>query len=470
MKKETIKSVILTFLVITSVILTVNNWFSEKLWPYGYNFFSNLANYFSIGDEHKSFYLSKENVSSPAKIVVNNIENRSVYTHTSEDFDEMTSHVKAVLKKGLESKSASESSPEAWKDALRHKSIYFSYPVPYGLKTFSAILDSPINAVADGRVQEFILISPENVTGSAHILVKDADTEKYTDITVTEESGKTDALIRKYALSSVGEYPYSFEINFDNSAKKQKLTIDSKVILPITPAQVSTVREINYFENISDDRDLYTRFLRSFGFNTSNIRKNVNADKSIVFAENYGTIKMYPDGLLEFKAISEAKGIEIGKSLEFYDTFIDCIEFVNNVWDTACSDENMNINLSGATAGSSDNSFTLTIDYYADGMEVVSLLEATDSHPAMKHAIEIEVVNSRIVSYRQIIKGYPSNKDKHQCTGVIEALDTLMANESIKSDKITDMYIAYYPDGNGNCSPYWVAKTDKNEIRIIIDK
>jgi len=230
------------------------------------------------------------------------------------------------------------------------------------------------------------------------------------------------------------------------------------------------VKEINYFENISEDRDLYTRFLHSFGFKASNIRKNVNADKSIVFAENYGTIKMYPDGLLEFKAISEAKGIEIGKSLEFYDTFIDCIEFVNNVWDTACSDENMNINLSGATAGSSDNSFTLTIDYYADGMEVVSLLEATDSHPALKHAIEIEVVNSRIVSYRQIIKGYRSNKDKHQCTGVIEALDTLMANESIKSDKITDMYIAYYPDGSGNCSPYWVAKTDKNEIRIIIDK
>lgn len=469
MKKETIKSLILAFLVVTSVILTINNWFSEKLWPYGYNFFSNLANYFSIGNEQKSYYLSKENVSSPAKIVVNNIENRSVYTHTSEDFNKMTAHIKSALKDGLGEKSAKESTPEAWKDALRHKSIYFSYPVPYGLKTFSAILDSPINAVTEGSVQEFILVSSDNVTGESHLLIKNATEEKYTDVVVTKNPAQTDALIEKYATSSIGEYPYSFELNFDNSAKKQKLTIDSKVILPIIPAQVSTVKEINYFENISDDRDMYTGFLKGFGFNASNIRKNVNTDKSIVFAENYGTIKMYPDGLLEFKALNEAKGVEIGNSLEFYDTFIDCIEFVNNVWDTACADENMNINLSSATGGSTDNSFTLTIDYYADGLEVVSTLAATDSHPAINHAIEIEVANSRIVSYRQIIKGYRSNKDNKQCTGAIEALDTLMANESIESDKITDMYIAYYPDGNGNCSPYWIAKTAKNETRIIID-
>lgn len=469
MKKETIKSALLAFLVVSSVILTVNNWFSEKLWPYGYNFFSNLANYFSV-DNNRSYYLSKENVSSPAKIVVNNIEKRSVYTHTSADFDKMTSHIKAMLKTGLKEKTTTESTAEAWKDALRHKSIYFSYPVPYDLRTFSAILDSPINALTDGSVQEFVLISPDNVTGSAHLLIKNADAEKYTDITLSDKSDKTEMLTEKYAVSSVGEYPYSFEINFDTSEKKQKLTIDSKVILPITPAQVSSVKEINYFENISSDRDLYTEFLRAFGFNPSNIRKNVNADNSIVFAENYGTIKMYPDGLLEFKALNEAKGIEIGNSLEFYDTFIDCIEFVNNVWDTACSDENMNINLSSATPGSTGNSFSLTIDYYADGLEVVSLLESTEAHPALNHAVEIEVVNSRIVSYRQLVKGYRSNGDIRQCTGVIEALDTLMANESIESDKITDMYIAYYPDGSGNCSPSWVAKTAKNEIRIIIDK
>mgnify|MGYP003291728682 CR=1 FL=1 len=53
------------------------------------------------------------------------------------------------------------------------------------------------------------------------------------------------------------------------------------------------------------------------------------------------------------------------------------------------------------------------------------------------------------------------------CSNVIKALDVLIANESIKSDTITDVYLAYYPEKNGICKPCWVAKTAGNEIRII---
>ena len=63
MKKETLKTIVLVFLVLSSIILTVNNWFSEKLWPDGYNFFSNLTNYFSDEEIQKSYFLSKEKLS-----------------------------------------------------------------------------------------------------------------------------------------------------------------------------------------------------------------------------------------------------------------------------------------------------------------------------------------------------------------------------------------------------------------------
>ena len=156
MKKESIKTAILALLVTSSVILTINNWFSEKLWPDGYNFFSNLARYFSFGESTKSYYLSKENVSNPAKIIVNNTEKRGVYTHTSPDFNDMVGSVKTLLKSGLsEKKNIAQSSARAWQDALKYKSIYFSYPVAYDTKTFAAILDTPINALPDGSVQEF---------------------------------------------------------------------------------------------------------------------------------------------------------------------------------------------------------------------------------------------------------------------------------------------------------------------------
>ena len=467
MKKETIKTAVLVLLVASSIILTINNWFSEKLWPEGYNFFSNLASYFTDGKEHKSYYLSKENVSNPAKIIVNSGEHRGVYTHTSSEFNDMAGPVKKILKEALATGDVGESTPEAWKDALKYKSIYLSYPVEYDTKTFSAIMDAPLGTIAQGTLKEFILVSGDNITGKPHLLIKNSDT--YLDITMSTDSREIDSLVSQYAKGSVGESPYSFELNFDKADEKseQKVIIDSQVILSIKPRTVSTMREINYFENISRNRELYTEFLMSFGFNPSSLKKNINTDNSIVFAENYGTIKMYPDGLLEFRSLDGTKGISIGDSVDFYETFIDSIEFVNNVWDTACSDTNMNINLSSIRYGDGANSFTLAIDYYADGMEVVTTLGPTEAHGKINHAIEIEISGSKLVSYRQIVKGYVSNRDTVTCSNVIDALDVLMAKGSIKSDTITDLYPAYSLSDNGRYYPYWVAKTDKNEIRII---
>lgn len=472
MKKETLKTITLVLLVLSSIILTINNWFSEKLWPDGYNFFSNLANYFSDEEAPKSYYLSKENVSNPTKIIVNNNEYRGMYTHTSNDYDNIVEPVKEILKEGLSSETFDKGNEDAWKNALKTKSIYLAYPVAYDTKTYSAIMDIPIKAVENGSLQEFVIAAGDNITGKPHLLIKNVASDTFTDVTLTTDSAEVDELIDRYAVSSMGELPYSFELNFDKSgdAIEQKVIIEPQVVLSINPVTASSVTETNYFEDISENKELYTEFLQSFGFNTSNIKKNVNVDNSIVFAENYGSIKMYPDGLLEYKSLDDTMGIEIGKSTEFYDTFIDCIEFVNNVWDTACHKQNMNINLSSAKITGNDNSFVLTIDYFADGMEVVSGLEANDSHGKMNHAIEIEVKNSKVISYRQIVKGYETNNDQVQCTSVIEALDTLMANESIKSDTITDLYLAYYPDRKSIYTPCWVAKTDKNEIRIIKNK
>lgn len=472
MKKETLKTIALVFLVLSSIILTINNWFSEKLWPDGYNFFSNLTNYFSEEETQKSYFLSKENVSNPTSIVVNNIELRGVYTHTSEDYNDMVAPVKEILKSGLSEKTYSEASPELWKEALKYKSIYLSYPVSYGIKTFSAVMDTPITVVESGSVREFVIVSGDPITGKPRLLIKNSADNTYLDVPINVDVTKIDDLIEKYATMSIGEIPYSFELNFDKTedGMKQKVLIEPQVTLAINPITDNSVSETNYFENIASNPSLYKEFLEAFGFNTSNIRKNVNIDNSVVFAENYGSIKMYPDGLLEYKSLDDTKGIEIGTSTQFYSNFIDCIEFINNVWDTACHDRNMNINISSAKITGNDNSFILTISYFADGMEVVTRLDKTDSHDKVDNAIEIEVKNSKIVSYKQIVKGYEANNDEIQCMSVIEALDVLMANESIKSDTISDLYLAYYPDEYGLCAPCWVARTADDEIRIIKNK
>jgi len=475
MKKESFKTIILVLLVFSSIILTVNKWFSEKLWPDGYNFFSNFANFFSSDEQStsKSYYLSKENISNPAKIIINNKEKRSIYKHTSEEYNSILSPVKEILKNGLAEEKAENGDSEIWKSALKGSSIYISYPIDYDVKTFSAIMDSHINDFGISNMQEFIIVAGDSITGKPHLLVKDSSSdEKIADITLGINSVEIDKLILEYAKSSAGENPYSFELNFDktNDSIEQKIIIEPQVVLSIGQASLPTLATINYFEDINENRTLYTRFLKAFGYNTTNLRKNVNIDNSIVFAENYSSIVMHPDGYLEYHSLDSSKGIAIGSdhAPTFYNTFIDCIEFVNNIWDIACSDLNMNINLS-SVSGVNQNSFKLTIDYYANGMEVVSNLPKTDSHDKLNHAIEVTVENSKIVSYKQNVCGYTvNNSDIVECGSAIIALDGLLANDTIKSDTITDLYIAYNkaPD-SAICIPSWVAKTDKNEIRII---
>ena len=468
MKKETLKTITLVLLVLSSIILTINNWFSEKLWPDGYNFFSNLVNYFSDEEEPRTYYLSKENIANPTKIIVNNNEYKCPYTHTSDDFNDMVNPIKEILKSGLKSRNHSKTNGSAWEQALVSRSIYISYPVAYGSKTFSAIMDTPVNAVPDGYLKEFIIVSGDSITGKPHLLIKNASDNSYTDVTLEMGSEEIDRTIETYASDIAGGYRYSGELMFfDKSDTDQKIFIEPQVLMPLDPSSFPTVTEINYFADISENQELCTAFLQGFGFNTSNIRKYVNTDNSVVFAENYGTIKMYPDGLLEYRALDDTKGISIGNSTEFYDSFIGTIEFVNNIWDKACYNCNMNINLSSAKITDSDNSFKLSIDYFANGMEVVSKLKGDDLREGLGHAIEIEVKNSKVVSYRQIVKGYRANDSIVECMTAIEALDAIMANESIKSDTITDLYLAYCHDKQRVYMPCWVARTAMDEITII---
>ena len=58
----------------SSIVLTANMWFSGGLWSDGYNLFFDVSGILNFKSKSKSYYLSKENISYPEKIIVNNLE------------------------------------------------------------------------------------------------------------------------------------------------------------------------------------------------------------------------------------------------------------------------------------------------------------------------------------------------------------------------------------------------------------
>ena len=88
MKIERMKTILLVVLVISSIVLTINKWFNEKLWPEGYNFFSDVKNFFFSSDKEQKEYLFDpvEEVLKPSEIITNNSQNHVLYTKSSENY------------------------------------------------------------------------------------------------------------------------------------------------------------------------------------------------------------------------------------------------------------------------------------------------------------------------------------------------------------------------------------------------
>ena len=86
MKIERLKSILLIILVISSIVLTANKWYSKELWPEGYSFFSNVKKLFSQDKTGKSTSINpNEEILNPAKIIINTLNNHVLFTKSSGD-------------------------------------------------------------------------------------------------------------------------------------------------------------------------------------------------------------------------------------------------------------------------------------------------------------------------------------------------------------------------------------------------
>ncbi|MBQ7901788.1 MAG: hypothetical protein IJ365_07515, partial [Clostridia bacterium] len=317
MIKERIKSCLLVFLVASSLVLTLNMWINGKLWPNGYNFFSNVTNYFNISN-NKSYYLSKENISYPEKIIVNNLEQRSLYTHTSEQYNEIVDDVLSVIKQSITKFEYSESETVEWNTALSTGSIYVSYPVAYDTTLLCGILDIvPLN-LKTKSVQEFIIVPSVGKNSSAvTVYTKDFDSKKVFKTITSSDADKINSIIQQYATESLNLLPYSFELKFDRSNDEtvvQKVVIDPTVTLKLENTQLPIITTTNYLENIYNNTYISGKILRSFGYNTTNSRGYLDKNNTAVYVENFSTIKVYENGLLEYKSLDPTKGITLTNS------------------------------------------------------------------------------------------------------------------------------------------------------------
>ncbi len=470
MKKQNLKTYVLIALIISSVVLTGKIWFNEKLWPEGYNFFAVITDYFSFDDDDFVSSLTKETISFPQSLVVTNTEKRSVYAADSDSFKAMVPDVKELLRLALESSEKIAIGEQDWSQALKTQSIHVTYPVAYDSKLFLNILGSYKTDDNSIPVKEFIISSPVAATG-ADVYIRRYDTAEIFKTSVIWERQRLADMINTYALDSIGDLSYSSELNFDkadtSAGTQQKVLIESNVLIVLNKRLSHMLEEFNPLYHHEFNTDVVDSLLTQFGYNVSGARKYTERDNSIVFVENYSTLKLHPNGLVEYKAVDASKGIDLGSGNDFYEGLLGCVDFVNRMWGEVLPSEALNINISSDVIDTKTNSFRLTMDYFADGAQVGIDLPQSTSHQSMNHGVEIEVVGGKIISYRQVLAYFKSVNMATNGTSAIEALDKLMAGANMEGQVIRNLYPIYIADGTSYRKSAWAARTADGRTVII---
>ena len=459
MKKESFKNIILVGLVISSIALTFNMWMQKKLWPDGYNFFSNITKYLNGSDYQKKYYLSKENVSFPKKVVITNTEKRSLYTHTEQEFQQIMKVVMPAIKDGISNAQYIESNINEWELAIKNTSLYFSYPVAYDYSLFSAILGLTAPKQTDIAYIKELLIYTDNEGKNTILFVKDNSTDIIYKTALNTDAQLID-VINGYAISDIASLPFSFELNFDVASDEnieQNVIIEPTVTIPLIKSSAKTVlceETSSIFENANSRKQI----LEEFSFNTATANRYRDNNDTTVYVDNYGTLKFYTNGILEYKALDATRGIKLTtNALNTYDSFINGVEFVNRLLTRSVPDGNFDINLSSYNNNSKNNTVKLTFDYYIDGKEF--------KYETNKNAITLEIVDGNLVYYSQLFKTFTVTGNEVMCPDAIAALDILMADKA-RSGAVDELFIGYARSGESYL-PKWYAKTADGSTYVI---
>lgn len=467
MKKEQIKSITLTLLVMLNLVLGSNILLDKKLWPYGYNFF-NIANFPIIQwfknkpDEQREFQ-KIVHLTLPAKIIFNTGDQATRFSVNSNNAEyntiiEYCNEILGVVL-GLPEEKIIGVTSEEWFSSLMSDSIYLNYYTEYDTQLFANFLGLR-NTEVFNKVKSFsnVVISlSDNVT----VYFEDIESNKYYKIKTGRRfadfkeiaddivANKDDNVSKEYAIN------YSFDLNFDKAFGEQKTIIDSMVPIYSNVSKVPVVFSKEVLMNSGNTG--INELAKVFNVKANTARRYTEADETIVYVENNATLKIHSNGMIEYKA--RDNGIQLSNSGGMYNNISKLNEFVGRI--NSVIGINDSIYLS-SKASRDEN--VITFDYVCEGMPVKINIDD------MKNAVYCEISDGYIKEYKHIIKDYEMTGEYFETPEYIYAVDNAIQKYSALTGeiKINKLYLAYNDNGlNDTLSADWNAEV---ESIIVKDK
>ncbi|MBQ7032982.1 MAG: hypothetical protein IJN25_04900 [Clostridia bacterium] len=480
MKKEKLKTGILIILICSAVTLAANVWFGSGVWPRGYDFFVSLPNraFFSqLFQKEQPYIIPMENLAKPRMLVVTNGGNRAVYYNSDASYPAYYDVVNTFFKTALSDEGlvfmSTVVGEDEWYDVLRNdelldtRSIYISYSTAFSPRLFAQVVGIERTWLENrtDAVQELIL-APVGDTGEDVLLYA----RSLADGTVSKFYINYP---QKAALNSIISgmdgnqgYSYAFELNLHDSmvgiggGVEQKVVMDPMLLISPRSTESAVITGTNPIASKTDTEAL----LSVFDYRERGVNRHTGADGTIHFVENYGSISIYPDGLVEYYAVNEQMGVNIlpaeSGTASLYDALNGAVLFAERVWKALVPDQPFDALISSDLVENENGEYIFTLDYYYEGTPI------TMARGDMDHAASIRVKDGRIVEYRHILRRFDGTGSQTENAPMLQAIDGLYArfSEEESQIRITDLYLSYIEDTQeGGRKPVWCARIDGRE-------
>lgn len=260
-----------------------------------------------------------QKISEPECIILNINQSREELKDTaSADFKEISGAVIELLYEGYklpESSILSVTSDE-WKNAVRAKSVYVKYPTRRSIAyeaAFYGISGSELLKNLDGYKE--LAVIPEN-ENAATLLIRDEDSDRIVKLKLNMgESKIISDVLAKYEDINKKDHAFAYELNLDEITANG-VVLNSMLKIPTTGVKADEIivdipKPYRVGLNFTKTNEFITGLINIFGYNPNTVRQYVNRENALIFVGETGSVSVYPQGRIEYKALTANEGISL---------------------------------------------------------------------------------------------------------------------------------------------------------------
>ena len=448
MKLERIKTAILIFLVLISVILTTRIWL-DLTTPGIFIMFKN-RNIKKVQNTNNEF--DNTSLIKPEKMIINNNGKHTLIFNDRDKstiYNRITEEAISLIKNMLSSKNTVYSETLAYEflNKLRSGSnVEVIFPFSYDTKLLSGLLGLDKTEQKDVKNIDSIIISFDNNL----FYITDKNLESIHKYSFFEPKSNMKFLLDLVNKSQTYSYVFLNEIDPEKYSQDVLIPVYSSVFgLP----KLTAKNEVD-----GNSKNIAADF---FGIDVSSLRSIVETDGTVVYTDGSEKgMKIQKDGFIEY--INYSSSLRPQKLvLSTYDMVNMATDFINKHIGFP------NDAYISSVESTKDEQCIIRYDYRHEGILMIN------DNPELNNPMEIEISDGKVKSFKRLIRHIDEADEIKNIKNPLDIIDILykrLSEKNIDLDevKIMDIYLSYLGYGHEDniyMLPVWVLHVAANEGR-----